>query len=185
MTKTLLYCLCFLLSSCWSFYGPPVDRPAKKVLGYVPLYSNDSSLLRIYSDTARDVKLAGKIYTIGNFILQNEMGKGIHVLDKSDPAHLVNAGFVHIPGNSDFSIKNNFLYANSFGDMVVVDISDYRNVREISRVRNAFRKGMEMGYGFSIPPPEHGVYYECVNSFKGIHTGWQKDSVYNHSCYYP
>ena len=55
---------------------------------------------------------------------------------------------------------------------------------EIKRVQNAFFQGMHQTYNLYLPPPEHRVYYECINVNKGIHTGWVKDSI-DYGCYYP
>ncbi len=70
-------------------------------MGYKPVYSTDPALLRIYSGNAREVKNAGKIYTIGNLIFQNDIGFGLHVFDYTNPAQPQKAGFIHIPGNTE------------------------------------------------------------------------------------
>ncbi len=140
--------------------------------------------MRIYSGSAREVKNAGKIYTIGNLIFQNDIGTGLHVFDYSNPAQPQKAGFIHIPGNTELSVKGNFIYANSYSDLVVINITDWRNAIETKRVKDAFRKGQEQSYTYSIPPPEHRVRYECMTLGKGVHTGWVKDSVSSYSCYY-
>ena len=57
-----------------------------KVLGYKPIYSNDASLKKVVSDTVRAGKNAGKIYAYQNYLLQCEVGEGIHVIDNSNPA---------------------------------------------------------------------------------------------------
>lgn len=153
-------------------------------MGYRPVYSTDASLLLISAGNARDVKNPGKIYTIGNLIFQNEIGSGLHVFDYSNPAQPQKAGFINIPGNTEVSVKGNFLYANSFADLLVIDIIDWKKATEVKRIKDAFRQGYAQGHTFAIPPPEHNVYYECTMSGRGIHTGWIKDSVSDYSCYY-
>jgi hypothetical protein len=171
------------LTSCWDFYGRPGQHPGK-VLGYKPVYSQDPNLVRIYTDTPRAVKVAGKIYALGNLVLQNEQGQGIHILDRSDPANVRNLSFLRIIGNTEMSIKGNHLYANSFDDLVVVDISNWQNIKEVKRIPRAFRQGGNFGHNYTIPPPEHNKYFECIDPSKGIQVGWVKDSVEYYSCYY-
>ncbi len=177
--------LSVLLVSCFPKYDRD-QRPAKKVLGYKPVFSSDTSILRIVADTARPVKNAGKIYAFGQFIFQNELGEGVHVLDNSDPASLRNAGFIRIKGNSEISIKGPHLYANSFTDLVIVDISNWQQPKEVKRLPLVFRQGASVPGGRNfIPLPEKNVYYDCHQfSSARIQTGWQKDSILDNTCFY-
>lgn len=175
-----------LLSSCWNLGHRP-ERPLKKVLGYRPVVSSDTALYAIRSDTARKVTQAGKIYVKGNLIFQNDIGTGVHVIDRSDPANLKNIGFLRIPGSQEISIKDNFLYTNSWSDLVVIDVSNWSNITVVKRVPNAFYAG---GGNYvmldpRIPVPERNVYYECYVVGTGVHTGWVKDSIYNNTCFNP
>lgn len=153
-------------------------------MGYVPVYSSDSTLLGIRSDTARAIKSAGKIYVFGNNILQSDPGYGVHILDKTNPSQIRNKGFIHIKGNSEIAIKGSYLYANSYNDLVVVDISDWANAILVRRLPNAFVQGNSVGYRQYIPLPERNVYYDCMSLQSGIHVGWKKDSIYSNACYY-
>lgn len=175
--------LVLLLYSCWLNSRP--ERPVKKVWGYKPVYSRDTSLLQVMADTPRTVTNAGKIYAFKNLIFQNELGEGIHVLDNSKPSELRNVGFIRIKGNSEVSIKENFLYANSFTDMVIVDITDWRQPKEVKRLKNVFQQGgsIQGAYMF-LPLPEQNVYYECRSFQPGIQTGWERDSIWDDNCFY-
>jgi hypothetical protein len=135
--------------------------------------------------TPQPVQHPGKIYVKGTLIFQNELGKGIHVIDNTDPATAKRIGYISLLGNTEMSIKENYLYANSFTDLVIIDVSDWRNPVEVKRIKKAFIQGMTASAYYFIPLPEHGVRYECPNYFTGILTGWVKDSVYSYSCYYP
>lgn len=186
----------FFLSSCWDFTNsrtpaPPVIPP-KKVWGYKPVFSVDSSILKISATGPQPVKIPGKIYVKGNLIFQNDLGSGIHVIDNTNPSAAGPVGFIKILGNSEISIKGNMLYANSFTDLVVVNIEDWQKAIEVKRIKGAFHQGSQAGgypyYNF-IPLPEHSVYYECpwqsANDITHIQTGWVRDSVYDNNCYYP
>lgn len=166
--------------------------PPKKVWGYKPVFTTDTSWLEIKATTPQPVKYPGKIYVKDHLVYQNEQGSGIHVFDKTDPKNLAPVGFIKILGNTEISIKDNLLYANSFTDLLVIDLSDWQNVKQIKRIKFAFAQGAAAGNmpnsGF-LPLPEHGVYYECpwsvMDPYSQIMTGWTRDSVYDNNCYYP
>jgi hypothetical protein len=188
LKQTALYLSILFLTSCWGIYRQrpaPNPEPDRKVLGYKPVYSNDSSLLLPRVMPVQPVNEAGKIYVKGNLIFQNELGDGIHVIDNSDPAAAKRIGYIRLLGNTEMSIKGNFLYANSFADLVIIDISNWQNPVQVKRLKYAFQQGATAGRYNFIPLPERGVHYECPNFYFGIQTGWKKDSVWNYGCYYP
>lgn len=92
----------------------------------------------------------GKIYVKGNYLFINEIKQGIHVINNSDPANPSFVSFIKIPGNGDLSVRNNILYADSYTDLVALDISDPANPREVSRVENVFRNGQFDGAYWSL-----------------------------------
>jgi hypothetical protein len=80
----------------------------------------------------------GKIYFKDNFLYINEVGKGIHVIDNTDPSAPLAKSFINIPGNFDLAIRNNILYADSYVDLVAIDISVVGQETEVSRTPNIF-----------------------------------------------
>ncbi len=148
-----------------------------KVLGYKPVYSTSAELYLIQNKPARSVTHAGKIYVKGNYIFQNEMGEGIHILDNTTPANTVRTGFISIKGSQEIAIKGNYLYSNNYDDLVVVDITDVNNVKEVNRVKNIFYKN-----NFQLSPPAGSGYFECADNKKGIVINWVRDSINNPKC---
>jgi hypothetical protein len=183
MLKKLLFLSPFivLLSSCWGFGNRTEFK--EKVSGYKPIYSTDPSVLNIALEGPRAVKNAGKIFAIGNFIFQNEIGEGIHVIDRTNPSHLVNKGFIIIKGNTEVAVKGNFMYANSFNDLVVIDFSNWQVPKEIKRMKNVIALN-SFAYQSYIPLPQKGVYAVCPDPTKGTHIGWEKDTVSLLDCYF-
>jgi hypothetical protein len=194
MRKSILLLLCcsIFLVSCWDWGRRPVEPVNyQKVWGYKPVYTTDTSLLKILSEAPRTMKNPGKIYIKDHLIFQNDIGYGIHVIDNSNPSQARSIGFIRVNGSSEMSIKGNYMYVNSYNALVVVDIADWQHVREVKRVANAFQQGVQGGGGYQsyyIPPPEHGVYYECSSGLMmtpgTIQSGWVRDSIYNYNCYY-
>ncbi len=82
------------------------------------------------------VQVSGKIYTYKDFIFINDKSRGVHVIDNSNVASPKKIAFIKIPGNVDISVKDDFLYADSLNDLVVLDISDITNIHEVNRLEN-------------------------------------------------
>ncbi|MEW2921315.1 hypothetical protein AB1A65_07590 [Muricauda sp. ANG21] len=84
----------------------------------------------------RPVNESGKVYTYQDYIFINDMYQGIHVIDNSNPSQPVKIAFITIPGNVDISVKDDYLYADSLMDLVVIDISDLNNIALVNRLEN-------------------------------------------------
>jgi hypothetical protein len=141
MEKKLLPLIILLLSSgLWSCTDK--CKETRLVRRYIaithPLAEIRSSIKSI---TARELVKPGKIYARGNYLFINETKEGVHVIDNTDPSNPVNISFIQIPGNGDIAIKNNILYADSYTDMVALNISDPASVKEVGRVNNVFQWG--------------------------------------------
>lgn len=87
---------------------------------------------------ARNMENTGIVYAYGDYVLVNEPQKGIHIIDNSVAKNPVTTGFLEIPGNTHFTIRNNALYANMLEDLVVIDVTDMSHPSEINRVREVF-----------------------------------------------
>jgi hypothetical protein len=96
---------------------------------YVPVYKTTSEVrANIKSNAPEEISNPGKIVLLGNYIFLNEIDKGIHVIDNSNPASPQNVAFITIPGNMDLALKGNTLYADLYTDLVTLDISNPLNV---------------------------------------------------------
>jgi hypothetical protein len=92
----------------------------------------------VKSEAPRTIEQPGKIYLYGKYIFLNEVNKGVHLIDNSNPAAPNKFAFVNIPGNVDIAVKGNVLYADSYTDLVALDISDPHAVKEVERVQYVF-----------------------------------------------
>ena len=92
-------------------------------------------------EAGKTIGKAAKIYNYkdGEILLINERNKGIHVVN-NHIKHKVTQGdyFINIPGNVDMAVKNGYLYADSFSDLVVFDIRDISNIKVLSRKDSVF-----------------------------------------------
>lgn len=113
---------------------------------------------------SQEIVQPGKIYFKDDYIFVNEYQKGIHVIDNSNPESPAIVKFVEIPGNVDMAIKDDILYADSYVDLLAIDISNLSNIREVKRIINAFP--------YMIPTCDNGVI-ENVDNTKGVVVGWK------------
>src|SRR5690242_20868076 len=120
-----VFSVLFLLNSCVK----DTCRNTYNYTIYKPVYETTAQLkANIKSGAPEQVENAGKIVLLRQFIFLNEVEKGIHIIDNSNPAAPQNIAFVKIPGNFDLAVKGNTLYVDSYADLVTLDISDPRNV---------------------------------------------------------
>lgn len=181
MRLLLIVAILLSFSSCWNKVKPNsnINYGRIRVWGNKPIYDEISDAKRIiYIDSALPVVNPGNIYAKGNFIYQLELGKGIHVIDNSVPTQAHRIGFITVNGSSQISIKGNYLYTNSFDDLMVIDISGGNSIHIVKRMEGALP---EARYTYFYSQPTESGYYECP-SYDSVVIGWKKDSIWE-SCF--
>ncbi len=137
MKKTLFtaFC-CFLL---FSFQSCLKDKLTHTYTIFTPIYETKEAVsLNIKSNPPKDMQLPGKFFVYGNYIFLNEIDKGVHIIDNTDPANPVVKAFIDIPGNLDIAVKGNILYADMYQDLVAVDISDPLKAKLVKDLPDVF-----------------------------------------------
>ncbi len=81
---------------------------------------------------------AGKIWYDQGFLYVNVVNEGVVVINNYNPKMPRKVGFVQIPGNVDLAVRGTVMFANNNRDLVAIDISDLKNVRELARISNVF-----------------------------------------------
>ncbi|WP_029510550.1 LVIVD repeat-containing protein [Marinilabilia salmonicolor] len=114
--------------------------------------------------SAEAIRQPGKFYFKDDFIFINEYQKGIHVVNNADPSNPEVLSFIEIPGNVDMAIKGDKLYADSYIDLLTIDISDMNNIMEVDRDTNVFP--------YIIPEYELGILGE-IDQSRGVVTGYK------------
>ena len=106
---------------------------------YTPLYKTKAEVrANIKNNSPKEISDPGKIFTIGKYIFLNEINKGIHVIDNTNPSSPKNIAFIDIPGNMDLAVSGNILYADFYKDMVALDISDPLNITITKFIEGVF-----------------------------------------------
>lgn len=120
---------------------------------------------------------SGKIYAYKDYVFVNDIYRGFHILDNSDPSAPENIGFIKLEGNNDISIKDDRLYADSYGDLVVLDISDIKNIPPVKRMPNAIYQPYGCSVGFDVEWPQADYFdYSDFDAEKQAITGWELES---------
>ncbi len=163
------------LSSC-------EDTTYREYKGNAPIYMTYEELRKSVTDEpGTDLKNPGKIYFKDGFIFIIEELKGIHVFDNADPANPVQKTFVKVPGIMDMAISGNILYADSFVDLVILDLQDLDNIHETGRLTDILP--------YTIPPTGNEFPKAFVDKDKGLVVDWElttiKERVYNNPIVYP
>lgn len=179
MTKSI-YKLVFLLPLlCLSCIGTPEPNfPDGEVVGYQPVYRNEADN-RIALVDARVLEDPGQIYLLGDLLLINDVGKGIHIIDNSDPVSPINRGFLTVLGSENMVLRDGIVYVNQFNSLLAIDVSDVDNVRVISRNEDVLKTNDNA----TLVPPLSGYFFECVDPSKGTVIGWRLTTIKSPKCY--
>ena len=165
-TNYILTLLVFMLS----FSTACTDKVFETFTANAPIYmSYDELRAAVKMTDAREMNNPGKIYFKDQYIFINEIMKGVHVFDVSDPANPQNKGFIEIPGNVDIAIKDNILYADSYVDLVSIDVSNFSNIAEVGRVQKVFP--------YTLPKYNEKLPIAKLDETKGVVISWEEKSV--------
>ena len=132
----------------------------------VPIYMSNSDFKESFKLVEpQDLINPGKIYFKDNYIFINEMYKGIHIYDNTNPSDPQNISFIELPSNKDIAIADQYLYADSYTDLVIIDISDIYNPIEINRIDSAFP--------YTIPPYDTRYPISSIDEKLGVIIGYE------------
>ena len=106
----------------------------------------------------KEIKQSGKIYNYKDYVFVNDKNKGVHIINNSNPEKPVKISFLNIPGNVDISVKDDFLYANSFVDLVVFDISNINQVKKVNILKDIFN------FHFEVPEGADSIDWQKIQS---------------------
>lgn len=136
---------------------------------YEPVYMTQQEFDNAVSmDEPRELNKPGKIYLYDGFLFVNDVNKGVHIIDNSDPSNPSKVGFINIPANKDLAVKGDLLYADSHSDLLVFDISNMQQAELIARKEGVFQ----------VSATEHPGYpYRPADPSKGIVVDWKPIEV--------
>ncbi|MEM8526068.1 MAG: hypothetical protein AAGG68_15625 [Bacteroidota bacterium] len=101
-------------------------------------------------DAPKEIDNPGKIFVSNDFLLIGEEEKGIHLIDNSDPENPTPIHFINVPGNREFYVVNNTVYAESYYDLVKIDLTNLQQPVLSNRLRNAFGEEIKNDKGETL-----------------------------------
>jgi len=111
----------------------------RSFIQYQPIFISEGELRQdINVGEIRDLNNPGNINFYNGFILINERREGVHIINNENPESPQNIAFIEIPGNVDIAVKDGHLYADSYADLLTIDISDPTNAFITCRERDVF-----------------------------------------------
>ncbi|MDB5012096.1 MAG: hypothetical protein JWQ25_298 [Daejeonella sp.] len=126
------------------------------------------------SSPAVQISIPGKIYVYNDYLFINEVGQGIHVVDNNNPASPRIINFIKIPGNMDLAVNGNFLYADSYVDLLTFDISNPANITLQKRSTDVFP-----GYYVDVSKQTLYTYKDTVVTVSSDQAVWIEGSYVN------
>ncbi|HYG04721.1 MAG TPA: hypothetical protein VD927_19875 [Chryseosolibacter sp.] len=139
---------------------------------YEPVYTTlDEIRNAVAVEEPRSITSAGRIYIKGKWLFVNEPGAGVHVINNETPSAPIHKSFINVPGSYDLVVKGNILYADSYVDLVALDISDVNQIREVKRLQNVFSNYNTLGF--------------YLDASRGLITDWvekKEVKVYESDC---
>ena len=115
---------------------------------------------------------SGKIYAYKSYIFINDVDRGFHVIDNQNPTAPKSIAFIKLDGNYDISVKDDKLFADSYGDLVIFDISDINAIQLTSRLENAiYNNDIWLA---NLEFPQADIYdYSKIDYNKDNVVGWE------------
>ena len=142
-----------------------------------PIYNSYTDFSTVQSLPSRSFRNLGKIVTAGNLLFINERDQGIHVLDNSNPAAPKPLFFWNIPGNREFTIVDQVLYADNGKHLLVIDISNPAAISFVRYLPDVYDP-QERDY---FPEGRTG-WFECADPKKGIVIRWEMALLNKPNC---
>ena len=161
--------LLILLSGC--------EKPERLFFsgdGKRPVYVSEAELDDIRNELPGAVMQSGTIFLRDTLLFLLDEQRGIFVYSLADTLNTRVLTFFKIPAVTDFVISGNILYADSWRDLVVIDISDLHQIRETNRIRDVVTP--------ALYPPNYFGIFECVDESRGAVVGWEDAYLENVRC---
>jgi hypothetical protein len=145
------------------------DKTHNKYLANSPVYTSYEEFRKAPEFKSAQTIAKGAIYFKDDHLFIIEPDKGIHFIDNTDPSNPVNVGFLDVWGCTGMSIRGDYLYVNSFIDMIVMNVSDLYNPVVSSRIEDAFP--------FALPVSDGDYPMAEIDKTKGVVTSWEIKKV--------
>lgn len=132
ITAILLLSPLLLLDGCITYE----DNPECSKYKYITFEELEQLEMKV--EAPKEIQKSGKIVIYNQLLLINEVGKGIHIVDNQDKTNPVKKVFLNIPGNFNLTVKDGYIYADSYKNLLTIDIKDLDNIQVVKKITNIF-----------------------------------------------
>ena len=154
MMKNVAFISVLLLGLFFTSCLKDICDETRIFIQYEPIYLNENEIRTdISTEASRALNNPGKIYAYKEYLFINELQEGVHIINNSDPANPNNIGFIAIPGNVDVAVKDGYMYADNYMDLVTIDINNPQNSFLVCRDEDVYSnyyfqegRGILVGY---------------------------------------
>jgi hypothetical protein len=138
----------------------------------VPIYLSYEDLRKpVSTQSSETLEHPGKFWRKDGYLFVSDVNKGVHIYNVTNPSAPHEMVFVQVPGVMDVAVKGNYLLADSYTDLLVLDISNPNQPSEVKRLHNVFPYNafkVEANMGFPVVAPDET---------KGVVIGWKVEQV--------
>jgi hypothetical protein len=129
----MLFCIVFQ-SCCLPPFGCPDDTFIEVSSEYDPVFLKRTDFDNsVNLKNALSIGTTGKIYVKDDLLFINELNKGFHVYDNSDPSSPKAIKFLEAPGSTDMAIRDNMIYINQATDLIAVEYNATTNTASLAK----------------------------------------------------
>jgi len=182
MKSILSFSFILLLAASFMTTGCENDSCTRtqEYTAFQPVYKLLSDMrVPVKYESPTSLTNAGKIFYYNGYLFVNELNTGIHIFDNTDPSNPKNVGFLNIPGNLDMAVHDHYLYADSYLDLVSIDITNPEAPVETGRVNDVFQSfysfSDNVGYLVEYVPTHIKQTIDCSNSNWGNQIWFEGD----------
>jgi len=176
----LTFACCLLFSLCLSSCLKDQCEGTSTFIQWTPVYKTLAEIRAdIKIEAPRTLKNPGKLYFYGDYVLINERNEGVHIIDNRDVTNPQNISFLAIPGNVDMAVKDGFLYADNYIDLLTINIQNPKAPTLVKRTEDVFvAQGIHPELGLIVDYIEEEVTVEinCNDPRSGQDWFWLEDS---------
>ncbi|HEU0136605.1 MAG TPA: hypothetical protein VFQ50_04885 [Flavobacterium sp.] len=160
MNYACLFAGILLLQGCWGH-----DDESDPWAGsnyYAEIITRAELESSVQAQPQQTIVEAGKIYIKDNLMFINDVNKGFHVYNYSDPQNPVRTGFIKIPGATDLAVRDNVIFINQAVDLVTIVYDPVMNtIVSLHRNRNVFPQKISP-QGYSANPNNDDVVIDWI-----------------------
>ncbi|MBQ4822375.1 hypothetical protein [Aquimarina sp. MMG016] len=112
------------------------------------------------------IHISGKIYVKDNLLFINEVHKGFHIYDNTNPESPIPLQFLEAPGSTDLAIRDNMLYINQATDLIALEYNaTNKEISLTKRIINTFPELLapDGSYPYNVPENSVVVAWKLIN----------------------